>query len=129
MENRNGRRLATNGESGNGDEAVGPRWNPHKNTLYYDEDQLFAIELAWGYGEGIERPEMNMGGATTIAGLGSYRPEGKTAPVSDTVEGGPAPDSKTTDHGTIIYTPYETTRIAFHDIHKPDTQRVIHQMP
>lgn len=73
--------VGYNGESGNGDEAVGPRWNLNKYTYYYSDDELFVIELVWGFGEGIGRPEMNMEGATTIGGLGSYRPTGKPQDV------------------------------------------------
>jgi RHS repeat-associated protein len=121
--------VGYNGESGEGDEAVGPRWSPNKNTYYYTEDELFVIEAVWGFGEGIGRPEMNMEGATTIIGLGGYRPTGKPSIVVDTVEGGQDPASKSTGHGTTIYTPYKVTRISSNDIHKPDTQRVIHQTP
>ena len=121
--------VGYNGESGDGDEAVGPRWNPNKNTYYYSEDEMFVIELAFGYGEGLERPEMDMGGATTIAGLGSYRPTGKPRTVRDTVKGGTDPESQQTDHGTIIYTPYKPVHIPSKDIHKPDTERIILQTP
>ena len=112
--------VGYNGESGNGDEAIGPRWDPNKNTYYYGEDELAAIEAAWGYGEGLERPEMDMGGATTIAGLGSYRPEGKPSAIHDTVRGGPDPNA-TFDNGTERYSPYVNKTLPSSDIHKPDT--------
>ena len=90
---------------------------------------MFVIEVAFGYGEGIERFEMDVDGAAKIGGLGSYRPTGKPPAVRDTVEGGPDPESRTTDYGTEIYTPYKKSYIPSHDLHVPDTERVVHQEP
>jgi RHS repeat-associated protein len=120
--------VGYNGDSGDGNEAIGPKWDPNKNTYYYGEDELATIEAAWGYGEGLERPEMDMGGATTIAGLGSYRPEGKPSAIHDTVRGGPDPN-ETTINGRTTYTPYDTRVVPSHDIHKPDTMRTIFYEP
>jgi hypothetical protein len=97
--------VGFNGDSGNGDEAIGPKWDPNKLTYYYGNDEMDAIDAAHGYGEGFDRPEMDMDGATQVTTGGYYDPQGKPAPVQHTIEGGPGPDSHRSDHGTIIYTP------------------------
>jgi hypothetical protein len=123
--------VGYNGGSGNGDQAIGPPWDPNKNTYYYGEEEMNAIEYAHGYGEGVPRPgeDFDMDAAEDIIGLSTPMQVGKPPAVVDTIEGGPDESAESTTHGTIIYTPYKITTIPSNDIHTPDTQRVIHQTP
>jgi hypothetical protein len=51
--------MGYNGESGDGTDALGVPYDPHKNTIYLMPDDMLAIGAAWGYGEGISRPGPN----------------------------------------------------------------------
>jgi len=50
--------VGYNGESGNGDEAIGGKFDPTKNTYYLTEEDMFAMSLVTGYLSTWERPEM-----------------------------------------------------------------------
>jgi len=121
--------VGYNGDMGDGDRTIGPKWDPNKLTYYYGNDEMDAIDAAKGYGEGFDRPEMNIDGAMQVIPPAYYDPQGKPVPVQDTIEGGPDPDSRATNHGTIEYTPFKTIQIKSGNIHKSDTNRVIKQTP
>jgi hypothetical protein len=51
--------VGYNGEEGDGKDALGPPWDPNKNTAYIYPEDMEAIDLAFSYGEGFsERDEM-----------------------------------------------------------------------
>jgi RHS repeat-associated protein len=50
--------FGINGESGNGDEAIGSKFDPTKNTMYLTDEDMFALGLPAGYLSTWERPEM-----------------------------------------------------------------------
>jgi RHS repeat-associated protein len=45
--------MGYNGESGDGTEALGVPFDPNKNTIYLDKDDMFAIDVAHGFGDRI----------------------------------------------------------------------------
>ena len=45
------------GESGNGTDALGSPYDPNKITLYVYPDDMYAIDIALGYGDRIPDPE------------------------------------------------------------------------
>jgi hypothetical protein len=54
------------GSMGNWTDAVGPKFDPTGITIYETEDDIFALNLAFQYGNGFEAPEININTAADL---------------------------------------------------------------